>query len=479
MIMRFLSRSACRLIAFTLPALLAPAYAAEIGPFAGPEADAEAARLYERANDFVNNVVESRYSYAYMQFHWKRASANLDRILRAYPSSPTAAQLRAGAAPLGPYTPGYFKERVLPRLEEKKVASFDAINCAIFLYYLESNRDESAKRDLLAAIIQTLCRQIRWGEALGFPVLDHERPWLWNEVVRQTTIYRNDKLTEELLTNIMAEQKPVLLATVAAGLAFRGEQPADLETFLRKEGDAPALRAAVFAGLVRRELPIQRARALQLPLKCLYDGVDGIQQPKQSADLPAFLATIPAGPARTGAERTYAHYLAALGRLDEARALLPVAERPALAFSYAGHLVVNEDYDQARALPGAFGLDAADTARFGLHLLELLAEYAPEKEVAAWRARLPAAQAPAAAYQEFHGLMFARHKPLVIREHSFAHLALDNPNQIGRLICEWSLTPDRNLRGVAPWDAVVFKFAPGFDQLPPPKDKKKVEAAGR
>ena len=36
-----------------------------------------------------------------------------------------------------------------------------------------------------------------------------------------------------------------------------------------------------------------------------------------------------------------------------------------------------------------------------------------------------------------------------------------------------------SMRGAAPWDAIVFKFAPGFENLPPPKDKKKVEAAGR
>src|SRR3954471_8133711 len=118
----------------SLAALALPALGGEIGPFTGPEADAEAARLAERANDYVNNVVEDLYSYAYIQFHWKRAGANIDRILRAYPSSPTAAQLRAGTLKVGPFAPPYFKERVLPRLEEKKVAAFDAVNCAIFLY---------------------------------------------------------------------------------------------------------------------------------------------------------------------------------------------------------------------------------------------------------------------------------------------------------------------------------------------------------
>ncbi len=452
---------------------------AEIGPFTGPEADAEAGRLYDRAVAYVNNVVEGQYSYSYMQFHWRRASANIDRILRAYPSSPTAEQLRTGKAVLGPYTPVYFKERVLLRLEEKKVASFDAINCAIFLYGVETNLDAAGKKQLLAAIIQTLCRQIRWGEALGFPVLDNERPWLWNEVLRQTTIYRNDKLTDELLTNITAEHKPELLATVAEGLAFRGETPSSLEKFLATEGDTPALRLAIFLGLIRRELPIQRALAAQRPLKGLYSGVDGIQKPEQNADLPAWLQTIPTGPERADAGRNYAHYLAALGRLDEARRLLPSDQQAHLASSYAAHLVDIGDFDAAQTVPATFGLSDAQTDQFRLRLLELLAEWGPDNDVAAVRAKIPAAFATEADYREFHGRILSTEKHLMVREHTFANLPLTDPNLVGRLVCEWSLTPNRALRGAAPWDAIVYKFAPGFENLPPPKDKKKVEAAGR
>jgi hypothetical protein len=444
-------------MALALAGLLTPAWAGEIGPFTGPEADAEAARLYERANDFVNNVVEGQYSYSYVQFHWKRAGSNIDRILRAYPSSPTAAQLKAGSAKLGAFDPVYYKERVLPRLEEKKVASFDAISCAIFLYNLESNQDQKGRHELLAAIIQTLCRQIRWGEALGYPVLDDERPWLWNEVIRQAAIYHNDKLVDELLTNIFETRKPELQATVAECLAFRGDSLEELAVFLQKQADTPALRAAIFAGLVRRENQIQRAHALKRPLKGLYSGVDGIQKPEQTVDLAAYLATIPAGPAHDAANRNYAHYLAALGRTDEARAVMPTAGQPALAFSLQG----------------------AQLDQFHLRLLELFAEYGRDQEAAAVRAQLPAALAAAGAYREFHGQMLSTVKQLVVREHTFANAPLNDPNYMGRLVCEWSLTPNRTLRGAAPWDAIAFKFAPGFENLPPPKDKKKVEAAGR
>jgi len=462
-----------------LAAFLPPVPGAEIGPFTGPEADAEAVRLYSRANDYVNDVVEGKYSYSYIQFHWKRAGANIDRILRAYPSSPTAAQVNTGALKLGAFSPGYFKERVLPRLEEKKVASFDAINCAIFLYYLENNQDAAGKQQLLSAIIQTLCRQIRWGEALGFPVLDDERPWLWNEVIRQTTIYHNDKLTEELLTNIMPERKAELLATVAEGLAFRGEKIEDLEAFLAEQGDTPALRAAMFAGLVRRELPIQRALAAGRPLKGLYDGVNGIQEPEQSSDLPAWLQTIPAGADRDEANRRYAHYLAALGRIDEAQQLLPAGGSSGLAASHASHLVDIGDFAAAQALSATYNLNGAQADRFRLDLLEWLAQSGPDAETAAVRGRLPASLSVEAGYREFQGRILSTEKQLVVREHTFANLPLTDPNLVGRLICIWSLTPNRTLRGAAPWDAVVHKFAPGFENLPPPQDRKKVEAAGR
>jgi hypothetical protein len=42
---------------------------------------------------------------------------------------------------------------------------------------------------------------------------------------------------------------------------------------------------------------------------------------------------------------------------------------------------------------------------------------------------------------------------------------------------EWSLTPNRSIRGAAPWDAVVLRFLPGFDNLPLPEDDEVAAAA--
>ena len=442
-----------------------------IGPFSGPEADAEAARLHRNANDFVNNVVEPDYSYAYMQFYWKRAGSNIDRIIRAYPSSPTAAQIGRGELRVGPFEPGYFKERVLPRLEEKKVASFDAINCAIFLYNLETNTNAGDREALLAEIVRTLCRQIRWGEALAFPVLDEQRPWLWETVIRQSAIYRNDALTAELLTNILPGAKPRLVLAAAEGLAFRGETPEELEKFLADHPETPAARLAALRGLVRREIQIERAVQLRQPLKGLYDGVDGIQKPEQRSDLAAFAATVPAAHAAE-ADRLLARYHAGTGRWDEAQRLAP--RDPETAVVYLEYLVLHERYSDAVALAAPLG--AIENSA----LLVALTRAGRTAEAATVRTRLvPMMGAAQIEFTEFRGRMLSTEPQLVVRERSFADLTLSDPNLTGRLICEWSLTPNRTLRGATPWDAVVFKFAPGFDNLPPPKDRKKVEAAGR
>lgn len=452
--------------------LAVPAFAGEIGPFTGPAADAEAARLYDRANSFVNNVTEGPYSYSYIQFHWKRAGSNIDRVLRAHPSSPTAQRLRAGELKVGPFEPAYFKERVLPRLEEKKVAAFDAVNCAIFLYTEESNAEVDAKKRLLEEIILTLCRQVRWGEALAYPVLDEERAWLWNIVTRQAVTYRNDKLAAELVSNAQDENKRLLLNTQAEALGFRGETAADLDAFLADHPDFTAeLRQAILRGLVRRQKHIDRFIQANLPLKGVYDGVDGVQLPPDDAeepyaDLHAFYATF--GPKPPAAARAaMARYHAFLGRFERAHNLAPESVWVTDAMDW---LIEQERYADAIALGRRYPGATAD-------LVMLLAR----------RGRLAEADTLIQQNGGDERLVFARTRGqmlspsdvFMVREHTFANLPITSPNLTGRLICEWSLTPGRALRGAAPWDAIVFKFARGFENLPEPKDKDKVEAAGR
>lgn len=453
-----------------LPLLALALHAQEgITTFTGPEADAEAARLYDRATDYVTNVVEGKYSYAYIQFHWKRAGANLDRIAHAYSSSPTAQQLAAGSLPLGPFAPDYFKTRVLPRIEEKKVAAFDAVNCAIFLYGLETNTDATGRKVLLQTIVETLCRQIRWSEALGFPVLDDERLWLWNIVVRQAATYRNDKLANELVANAKNDDAPFrfLLSTQAEALAFRGETAETLDAFLKAYAKhADVLRPAMFRGLVRRQKHIDRAQQEKRPLKGLYDGLDGIQNPeKPAASVHDFYRQFGAQP---GAEprADYARYYAFLGQIDAAARL---ASESAWAIDAMDALANQERYPEAIALGRRHGLFAD---------LAFILARAGRNDDAQTIVRA-GGDTPALVFAAFRGRLYSTVNRLEARENTFADIGLADPNFTGRLICEWSLTPNRALRGATPWDAVVFKFAPGFENLPEPKDKSKIAASAR
>lgn len=462
-------------ILFSLPALFA--FAGETGPFTGPDADAEAARLYERATNYVTNVNEGPYSYSYIQFHWKRASSNIDRILRAYPYSPTARQIAAGELQVGPFAPLYLKERVLPRLEEKKVGSFDAVNNAIFLYYLENNKDVKGRRALLEQIIVTLCRQKRWGEALNFPVLDENLSWLWRIVTRQAS-YIDDQLTDKLVANSQPADQPALMALIAESRAFRGDTLEELNEFLHKNSKFTQLRSNVFAGLVRREIAIQRTLQLNHQLKSAYDGVDAVENPEQRVDLNDYFSRIPAGPTRQSASREFARYLAAVGKLHDALTFAQNSDLPVLLTSFAGYLIAKENYQQAIALPDSYSLTAEQIVQYRIKLIELLAQAGRDVEASTIFSLIPDDMKPLATYHDWRGRILSTKKQLVVREHTFANIALDDPNLIGRLICEWSLTPNRALRGAAPWDAIVFKFAPGFEDLPLPEEDE-IEAAGR
>ena len=65
-------------------ALSARGYAANLDGSTAEVGNAEAARLYAEANAYVTNMAEGQYSYSYLQFYWKRAQANVDRILDGF-----------------------------------------------------------------------------------------------------------------------------------------------------------------------------------------------------------------------------------------------------------------------------------------------------------------------------------------------------------------------------------------------------------
>src|ERR1700685_1150416 len=160
--------------------------------------NAEAVRLYAEANAYVTNMAEGQYSYSYLQFYWKRAQANVDRIRRVYPDPPPAAAMARGELKLGPYELGYFRERVLYNLELKQLGSFDDVNCAIFLYGLKENRSDAQRDEALERILEVLARRQRWGEALRFPVLAAHRPLLLRTIFRVAAFYDQPAIIKKM-----------------------------------------------------------------------------------------------------------------------------------------------------------------------------------------------------------------------------------------------------------------------------------------
>ncbi len=407
-----------------IPVLFLLGCAEKVNPSATPEA--EAARLYQRADAYIKSVSEGNYSYNYIQFYWQRAEANFERIDRTYGETPTARQLRNGELKAGPYEISYFKERVLPRLEVKKLAAFKVVNCAIFLYNLPENKQSTpARKETLRWIIERLCREDRFPEALGVPVIEEERPILLSTVVRIAALYQKAPLPfiNALFKDLPDEEKTTLRPVIAEALAFRGETSEQLNKYLSDNGDTEDLRIAVLKGLIRREVAIERALAEKMPLKNAFDGVDGIQNPDVRIN-----------------PKEYAS--------------IKLVESPAKA---AG---VFEGYSNEQV------------SKDPLHKIYELARLGKTK--AAQQLQQEVAQkdpslAEPSVYQLVRGQMSSFVTKFAVQPDTFSALPLKDPNLMAQLILEWSLTPNINQRGMQPWDSIVFKFAPAFDNLPPPE----------
>ena len=451
---------------------------------------AEAERLYRRANDFVSRVTEGEYSYAYMQFYWKRAQANVERVLRDYPDTAVGRRLRAGELKLGPFELGYFRDRVLPWLEVKRLGAFDAVNCAIFLYNLDENRWDAARLAAFSRIIEVLARQQRWSEALIFPILDRYRPLLLGTVFRVAARFNQKKVVDQLLTNSTPAEKAVLYPIQGEELAIRGVPRADIAAFLDQHPQ-DGVKLAVLWGMVQREVKIQRTAALRLPLKDVFLQDGAIENPTVRDDVDVVAHQFfPAG--NLEASRQLAEYRAALGDLTAARriaAAAGLADLTGVHLAYLEYLAAFERYDELAPYAAQPGLAPDEQRACRLKVVELLAQagrldaaqrglqdylrtYAAGDDPAA------VARADAAELQWFRGRIRAGDENLLeVRARTFADLPIKDPCVMVQAIMEWSLSPNRSQRGASPWDAVVVKYKAGFVNLPPPKSRDVQRAA--
>ncbi|HTU02838.1 MAG TPA: hypothetical protein VMG58_13510 [Candidatus Sulfotelmatobacter sp.] len=442
----------------------APLVAANPDGSSAEVGNAEAARLYAEANDYVTTMAEGKYSYAYLQFYWKHAQSNVDRVRRVYPDSPTSRAMARGELKLGPYPLAYFKERVLYNLERKRLGAFDDVNCAIFLYGLDPKRNDPARDEALAAILEVLARRQRWGEVLRFPVLEAHRPLLLRSVFRVAADYDQAKIVEDMLKSATAAERkaadfdPIL----AEAQVLLGKPRSELYEFVASHPE-DAVRTSALRAVVERAVLIHRREALHLPVgdsipdvhfavqrTPVRDDVAAVAaqlfpgRPEAAAPLlavyTAAMGTAPGAGAPVGAHLAYIRYHADLGRLDGAG-------------SYARDM----------------NLTGRDRRACELKAIELYAEAGRTEEAERARrefASRGAGEADQAGLAEFIGRMDSTEVPLVVRERTFAELPISDPCVLAKAIMDWSLSPNRSQRGATPWDAVVTKVAGGFDNLP-------------
>ena len=450
------------LLSITLLALLAPAPHA--APATDPVEDAtEAKRLYENAQSFVSTIGEGPYSYAYIQFHWKRAQANIERILRLYPTTPTGRGLATGQLKLGEFDLTYFRDRVLYRLEEKRVAAFDAVNCAIFLYNFDERRWDDTRREALGRILEVLSRQQRWAEALKFPVLDTDNAFKAAAIFRVAARFEVDDMVKKLLAVTPKADLPSTQAILGEALALRGRPRAEI-TKLLNQAPQDVVKLGVLSGMIEREIAIQRGAALCLDPKNIILAGGALQRPTVRDDIMTTAKTFFPVSTPASAELVDA-YRAALGTKPIASAATSVH------LAYLEYLAAFEKFDElethlSSSLPSAARQPAA------LKAIELYAQAGRTAD--AIRHRAPFTQTGGAAAQtailaEFRGQMHSLEKPLTVQPDTFSTLPFTDPCVLAQAIMEWSLTPNRSIRGAAPYDSVVQKFQPGFANIPAPK----------
>ena len=439
------------------------------------EREAEARRLYERADLYVRKIGEGEYSYEYINFHYLKAMDNIDRILTAYPDTEYAQKIKRGDLKLGTFDLDYFRETILTQLGDMKEATESAVNCAIYLHTLpEANRDEA--RGALALVLETLCRLVRSDEALIFPVLPEDSLFAKETIVRVITRYLQKDISLSLVQGSEPEDQPILAAAYGEGMAVGGLNQAELnEWAARFPTPGKRVELGIFRGMIEREGNIYRDTFDKVKRKREEDALrvakeKGIEpsKPKEEPvryDVAAYFRDTFGTAPPAQAVALLAGFTALQGRLEEARAMVAGGDESALVNvigNYYEHLGLTEKLTGKEDLHRSSRLGSAGMARAQLKLVELLAQNAKHAEADALE---KAGQAEFPAYRDqfirsrMRGVFYSRTELFYLTAKTIPELDIKDPAVCASVLLDWFLSPNRLQKGSS-WgaDQIIFKY---------------------
>lgn len=442
------------------------------------ENEAEAKRLYERADLYVKKIGEGEYSYEYINFHYLQAMKNIDRILTAYPETEYAQQLKRGDLKLGKFTIDHFRNALLAQLGDMKEATESVVNCAIYLHNLpEANRADS--RIALGQILETLCRLVRSDEALIFPTLPEDRTFAKETIVRVVSRYLQKDISLSLVQGAEPEEQPVLAAAYGEGMAVGGLKLEGLEEWAtRYPTPNKVVELGILRGMIERESNIYRDQFDKVKKKREADALKAAQEaaktskePEKPAEPPVRYDVAAFARGKFGASpppeavELLAGFQALQGQFDEAKKLVAKLGPSALVIVVSGyyeHLALVDKLSGDENLHRKLDLAPDAVARCELRQVELLAQNAryaaADKLAAAGSAEFPKFR-DQFVRSRMRGVFYSREELFYLNAKTIPNLDIKDPAVCAEVLLDWFLSPNRLLKGSS-WgaDQIIFKY---------------------
>jgi len=460
-------------LAFVVLIALAGGCAKQTTPQA--EREAEAKRLYERADLMVRQINEGEYTYDYINFHYLQAVKNIDRIALAYGDTDYGQKLKRGELKLGTYEIEHFRGALINQLGDMKEATESITNCATYLYNLpEANRTESL--GALALILETLCRQVRSDEAMIFPTLPQDRLFAKVTIVRVVSRYLQQGIALALLQSANEEERPFVAAAYGEGIAVGGTKLAALNEFAaRYATPEKRVEAGILRGMIERENNVYRDQfdkvKQERERQALAALKDSGKEPAQPKEAPVRYEVATYYREKFGANPpaeavvAYAGFLALRDKFDEARALVRSLDESALVSvigNYYDFLALKGQLSGRENLHRTVGLSPDGVAGATCKLIEYLAQNAHYTEADAIKtaatAEFPKFRDHFIRYR-MKGQFYSREELFYLNAKTVPSLGIKDPAICAEVLLDWFLSPNRLLKGSS-WgaDQIVFNY---------------------